>query len=202
MRSSGLVFSKENWDHLNTRVFSPDTKTGVLIAAGASVISRLFKCSEPQKEVTLESVTAPCGSVSFPMYGWMVSNNLPFHPMAQCTMGAIAIFTDLLPVNEVYCLTIPVEWLNAVKQLHLCFRSLTNLRKVLLVSMTQWMRCHNLDVVWLHRGALGRALPKILVDWGQPRKGFDVLLYPELCSSLISGVNTSFGLPSDQDVMA
>ena len=92
MRSSGLVFSKENWDPLNTRVFSPDTKTGVLIAAGASVLSGLFKCSEPQKEVTLESLTTPCGSVSFPMYGWMVSNNLLFHPMAQCTMGMIAIY--------------------------------------------------------------------------------------------------------------
>ena len=67
MRSSGLVFSKENWDPLNTRVFSPDTKTGVSIAAGTSVLSRLFKCSEPQKEVTPESLITPCGSVSFPI---------------------------------------------------------------------------------------------------------------------------------------
>ena len=92
MRSSGLVFSKENRDPLNTRVFSPDTKTGVLIAASASVLSGLFKCSEPQKEVTPKSLTTSCGSVSFPMYGWMVSNNLPFHPTAQCTMGTIAIY--------------------------------------------------------------------------------------------------------------
>ena len=52
------------------------------------------------------------------------------------------LFTDLLPVNEVYCLTIPVEWLNAAKQLHLCL----GLWPIwLLVSMTQSMRCHNLD---------------------------------------------------------
>ena len=37
---------------------------------------------------------------------------------------------------------------------------------------------------------------------GNHEKGFDVLLYPELCSSLISGVDTSFGLPPDQDVTA
>ena len=92
MRSSGLVFSKENRDPLNTRVFSPDTKTGVLIVAGASVLSGLFKCSEPQKEVTLKSLTASCSSMSFPMYGWMVSNNLPFHPTAQCTIGTITIY--------------------------------------------------------------------------------------------------------------
>ena len=87
MRSSGLVFSKENWDPLNTYVFSPDTKTGVPIEASTLVLSGLLKCSEPQKEVTLESLTTPCGSVSFPMYGWMVSNNLPFHPTAQYTNG-------------------------------------------------------------------------------------------------------------------
>ena len=92
MRSSGLVFSKENQDPLNTRVFSPDTKTGVPITAGASVLSGLFKCSEPQKEVTPKSLTASCGSVSFPMYGWMVSNNFLFHPTTQCTMGTITIY--------------------------------------------------------------------------------------------------------------
>ena len=68
------------------------TKTGVPIAAGTLVLSGLFKWSEPQKEVTPESLTAPCGSMSFPMYGWMVSNNLPFHPMAQCSMGTITIY--------------------------------------------------------------------------------------------------------------
>ena len=163
MRSSGLVFSKENWDPLNTRVFSPDTKTGVLIAASTSVLSGLFKCSEPQKEVTPESLTAPCSSMSFPMYGWMVSNNLPFHPTAQCTMGTIAIYGFTSSKWSVL-LDYTCRIAQCCETTSPLFRSLTNLRKVLLVS------CHNLDVVWLHHGALGRALPKFLVDWGQPPK--------------------------------
>ena len=190
MRSSGLVFSKENWDPLNTRVFFHDTRTGVLIAAGVSVLSRLFKCSEPQKEVTLKSLTTPWGSVSFPMYGLMVSNNLPFHPMAQCTMGTIAIYGFTSSKWSVL-LDYTCRMAQCCETTSPLFRSLIKL----LVSMTQSMRCRNLDVVHLHCCVLGRALPKFLVDWGQPWKGFDVLLYPELCSSLISGVGTPFGLP-------
>ena len=60
-----------------------------------------------------------------------------------------------------YCLTIPVEWLNAVKPCGTSslFRSLTKLRNVLLVSTTQSqttrsdmiMRCHNLnDYIVVH----------------------------------------------------
>ena len=37
--------------------------------------------------------------------------------------------------------------------------------------------------------------PTSLQIEGNHEKGFDVLLYPELCSSLITGVDTSFGLP-------
>ena len=66
MRSSGLVFSKEDQDPLNTHVFSPDTKTGVPIATSTSALSGLFKCSELQKEVTPKSLTTSYGSVSFP----------------------------------------------------------------------------------------------------------------------------------------
>ena len=201
MRSSGLVFSKENWNPLNTRVFSPDTKSGVPIAAGTLVLSGLFKCSEPQKEVTPESLTTPCSSVSFPMYRWMVSNNLPFRPMAQCSMGMITIYRFTSSKWSVL-FDYTCRMAQCCETTSPLFRSLTNLRKVLLVSMTQSMRCCNLDVLQLHHGALGRALPNFLVDWGQPQKGFDVLLYPELCSSLISGVDTSFGLPPNQDVTA
>ena len=57
MRSPGLVFFKENQDPLNTRVFSPDTKTGVQTATSALVLPELFKYSELQKEVTLKSLT-------------------------------------------------------------------------------------------------------------------------------------------------
>ena len=130
MRSSGLVFSKENWNPLNTRVFSPDTKTGVPIAAGALVLSGLFKCSEPQKEVTPKSLTTSCGGVSFPMYGWMVSNNLPFHPMAQCTMGTITIYRftsskwSVLPDDT-------CRMAQCCETTSPLFRSLTTLRKVL-----------------------------------------------------------------------
>ena len=194
MRSSGLVFSKESWDPLNTCVLSPDTKTGVPIAAGTSVLSGLFKCSEPQKEVTPKSLTAPCSSVSFPMYRWMVSNNLPFHPTAQCTMGTITIYRFTSSKWSVL-LDDTCRMAQCCEPTWPLFRSLTNLRKVLLASTTQSMRHHNLDVVHLHHCALGRALPKFFADWGQPQKGFDVLLYPELCSSLISGVDTSFGRP-------
>ena len=58
-----------------------------------------------------------------------------------------------------YCLTIPVEWLNAVKPCGTSslFRSLTKLKNVLLVSTTQLqtndmsMRCHNLyDYIVAH----------------------------------------------------
>ena len=60
-----------------------------------------------------------------------------------------------------YCLTIPVEWLNAVKPCGTSslFRSLTKLRNVLVVSTTQSqmtksdmiMRCHNLnDYIVVH----------------------------------------------------
>ena len=58
MRSPGLVFSKENQDLLNTRVFSPDTKTGVKSTISALVSPGLFKYSELQKEVTPKSLTA------------------------------------------------------------------------------------------------------------------------------------------------
>ena len=66
MRSPGLVFFKENRDPLNTRVFSPDTKTGVQTTTSTSVLPGLFKYSELQKEVTLKSHTTSYGSVSFP----------------------------------------------------------------------------------------------------------------------------------------
>ena len=136
MRSSGLVFSKENWNPLNTRVFSPDTKTGVLVTAGVSVLSGLFKCSEPQKEVTPESLTASCGSMSFPMYGWMVSNNLPFHPTAQCTMGTITIYGFTSSKWSVL-LDYTCRMAKCCETTSSLFRSLTNLRKVLLVY-SQW----------------------------------------------------------------
>ena len=144
MRSSGLVFSKENWDPLNTRVFSPDTKTGVPIAASTLVLSGLFKCPELQKEVTPESLTTPYSSVSFPMYRWMVSNNLPFHPMAQCTMGMITIYGFTSSKWSVL-LDYTCRMAQCCETTSSLFRSLTNLRKVLLVSMTQSMRCRNLD---------------------------------------------------------
>ena len=92
MRSSGLAFFKENLDPLNTCVFSADTETGVLIMTGASALSRLFKCSEPQKEVTPEGLTTLCSSTSPPMHRQMVSNNLPPHPTAHHTMDKIAIY--------------------------------------------------------------------------------------------------------------
>ena len=66
MRSSGLVFLKENRDPLNTCVFSPDTKTGVQTTISTSVFLGLFKYSELQKEVTLKSLTTSYSSVSFP----------------------------------------------------------------------------------------------------------------------------------------
>ena len=66
MRSPGLVFFKENQDPLNTRVFSPDTKTGVQTTISTSASLRLFKYSELQKEVILKSLTASYGSMSFP----------------------------------------------------------------------------------------------------------------------------------------
>ena len=66
MRSPGLVFFKENWDPLNTRVFSPNTKTGVQTTISASVLLGLFKYSELQKEATLKSLTTSYSSMSFP----------------------------------------------------------------------------------------------------------------------------------------
>ena len=50
MRSPGLVFFKENRDPLNTRVFSPDTKTGVQTTISALVLPGLFKYSELKKK--------------------------------------------------------------------------------------------------------------------------------------------------------
>ena len=73
MRSPGLVFFKENQDPLNTRVFSPNTKTGVQTTISASVLPGLFKYSELHKEVTPKSLTTSYGSVSFPdvqVDGW------------------------------------------------------------------------------------------------------------------------------------
>ena len=66
MGSPGLVFFKENRDPLNTHVFSPDTNTGVQIGTSASVPLRLFKCSEPQKEVTPKSLTTSCTNTGSP----------------------------------------------------------------------------------------------------------------------------------------
>ena len=44
--------------------------------------------------------------------------------------------------------------------------------------------------------------PHSLEIEGNHKKGFDVLLYLGIRSSLISGVDTSFGLPPNQDVTA
>ena len=124
--------------------------------------------------------------------GWSVTT---FHSTLRLSAQWVwSLFTDLLPVNEVYCLTIPVEWLNAVKQLHLCLGLWPSWERCCQCQMTQSMRCRNLDAVRLHRGALGSALPTFLGDWGQPQKGFDALLYLGIRSSLISGVDTSCGL--------
>ena len=66
MKSPGLVSLYEKRDPLNTRVFSPNTKTGVQAATSASVSPGLFKHSELQKEVTLKNLTASYSNVSFP----------------------------------------------------------------------------------------------------------------------------------------
>ena len=143
----------------------------------------------------------------FPMYGWMVSNNLPFHHMAECTMGMITFYWltssewSILPDDT--CRT--AQCCETCGTFSPLFRPLTKLGKVLLVPndtvMTvNEMRYWNLDAVCLHRGTLGRAIPTLLGDWGQPQTGFDILLYLDVCSSPIPGVDTSFGLLPNQDV--
>ena len=87
------------------------------------------------------------------MGGWSVTTSRS--TLWLSTQWIRSIFMDLFPVNEVYCLTIPVEWLNAVKPCGTSslFRSLTKWRNMLLVSMTQSqttrshmiMRCRNLN---------------------------------------------------------
>ena len=87
------------------------------------------------------------------MGGWSVTTS--HSPLWLSTQWIRLLFTDLFPVNEVYCLTMPVEWLNAVKPrgTSSLFRSLTKWRNMLLVSMTQSqttrsdmiMRCRNLN---------------------------------------------------------
>ena len=66
MKSSGLVSLYKKRDPLNTRVFFPNTKTGVQATTSASVLPGLFKYSELQKEVTPKNLTASYGNVSFP----------------------------------------------------------------------------------------------------------------------------------------
>ena len=66
MKSPGLVSPYEKRDFLNTRVFSPNTKTGVQAATSTSVSSGLFKFSELQKEVTPKNPTTSYGNVNFP----------------------------------------------------------------------------------------------------------------------------------------
>ena len=66
MKSSGLVSLYEKRDPLNTRVFSPNPKTGVQAATSVSVSPGLFKYFELQKEVTLKNLTTSYGNVSFP----------------------------------------------------------------------------------------------------------------------------------------
>ena len=144
----------------------------------------------------------------FLMYGWMVSNNLPFHPTAQCTMGTINIYWLTSSKSSVFagqCRWNGSMLCNLWNKLTPLFRSLTKLRKVLLVPndtviTVNEMRYWNLDAVRLHRGTLRRALPTLLGDWGQPQTGFDILLYQGVCPSPILGVDTSFGLLSSQDV--
>ena len=61
MKSPGLVSLYEERDPLNTRVFSPNTKTGVQATTSASASPRLF-----QKEVTPKNLTASYGNMNFP----------------------------------------------------------------------------------------------------------------------------------------
>ena len=62
------------------------------------------------------------------------------------------------------------------------------------------LRHRNLEAVHPHHSALRRALPTLLRDWGQPKMGFDILLYLGVCSFPIPGMDTSLGLFSNQDV--
>ena len=105
------------------------------------------------------------------MYGWMVSNNLR-STLQLSAQWVRSLFTDLLPVNEVY---LPDSTGRMAQCCVTCgtfspsFRSLTKLGKVLLVPndtvMTvNEMRYQNLDAVHLHRGMLRRAPLTLLGD--------------------------------------
>ena len=102
------------------------------------------------------------------MDGWSVTTS--HSTLWLSAQWVRSLFTDLLPVNEVYLLDSTGRMAQCCA---ICgtfspsFRSLTKFGKVLLVPndtvMTvNEMRYQNLDAVCLHCGALIRALPSLL----------------------------------------